>query len=180
MAQIKISAQEAQEKADALKTKISQVIFRYQTSANKEKLISETTEAIAAVSLVFDSPDFPGAITCPLSKIISEVYLLLSAVQIFSGLTADTALENDPHTFANILNAEIDNLITEREHISCCEYEYIDELRRVDSWQAFYHQLQNREEFYGEETLAWVKNTARRLRESGHYPARYAQDETER
>lgn len=175
----KISEQEAQEKAESLKAKLSQIIFRYQTSANTENLISETTEAIAAVSLVFDSPEFPGAITCPLSKIIREVYLLLSAAEIFSGLTADTALENDPHTFANILNAEIDNLITEREHISCCEYEYMDELRRLDSWQAFYHQLQNREEFYGEEMLAWVKNTARRLWESGHYPLRYATPDTE-
>ncbi|QHS50249.1 hypothetical protein GW952_32220 (plasmid) [Klebsiella michiganensis] len=175
----KISAQEAQEKAESLKAKLSQVIFRYQTSANKEKLISETTEAIAAVSLVFDSPDFPGAITCPLSKTINEVYLLLSAAEIFSGLTADTALENDPQTFANILNAEIDNLITEREHISRCEYDYMDELRRLDSWQAFYHQLQNCDEFYGEQMLEWVKNTARRLWEAGHYPARYAQDETE-
>lgn len=174
----KISAQEAQEKAESLKAKLSQIIFRFQTSTNKEKLISETIQAIAEVSLVFDSPDFPGAITCPLSKTISEVYLLLSAAEIFSGLTADTALENDQQTFANILNAEIDNLITEREHISRCEYDRMDEFRRLDSWQAFYHQ-ENRNEFYGEQILAWVKNTARRLWETGHYPARYTQDEVE-
>ncbi|MEQ5056074.1 hypothetical protein ABN154_30670 [Klebsiella michiganensis] len=52
----KISEQEAQEKAESLKAKLSQTIFRFQTSTNKEKLISETIQAIAEVSLVFDSP----------------------------------------------------------------------------------------------------------------------------
>lgn len=174
----KMSEQVAQEKADALKTKISQVIFRYQTGANKEILVSETKQMIAAVSLVFDSPDYPGAITCPLSKTINDVYQLLSAAEIFSGLTIDDALENDPHTYANILNGEIDHLISEREHISCCEYEYHEERQRLAIWQPFYHQ-ENRRAFYGDDILMWLKSTAQYLWESGHYPFRYCQADTE-
>lgn len=173
-----ISAQAAQEKADALKTKISQVIFRYQTGANKEKLVSEAIQMIAAVSPVFDSPDYPGAITCPLSKTLNEVYQLLSGAEVISGLTMDTALENDPHTFANILNAEIDSLIAEREHISRCEYDDMTEYQRLASWQPFYYQ-ENRREFYGEDLLAWLKNTARNLWEEGYYPRRYLQHDPE-
>lgn len=174
----KMSEQAAQEKADALKTKISQVIFRYQTGANKEILVSETKQMIVAISLVFDSPDFPGAITCPLSKTINDVYQLLSAAEMFSGLTIDAALENDPHTYANILNAEIDHLISEREHISCCEYEYHVERQRLTIWQPFYYQ-ENRRAFYGDDMLMWLKRTAQNLWENGHYPLRYCQTDTE-
>ncbi|MGJ3289459.1 hypothetical protein [Klebsiella sp. PL-2018] len=133
---------------------------------------------IAAVSLVFDSPDYPGAITCPLSKTINDVYQLLYAAEMFSGLTIDAALENDLHTFANILNAEIDSLIAEREHISRCEYEYHEERQRLASWQPFYYQ-ENRCEFYGDDLLMWLKSQARRLWEAGHYPQRYLQHDPE-
>ncbi|QXD01162.1 hypothetical protein [Klebsiella sp. PL-2018] len=174
----KMSEQAAQGKADALKMKISQVIFRYQTGANKEILVSETKQMIAAVSLVFDSPDYPGAITCLLSKTINDVYQLLSAAEMFSGLTIDTALENDPHTYANILNAEIDSLIAEREHISRCEYDDMTEFQRLASWQPFYYQ-ENRRAFYGDDMLMWLKRTAQYLWENGHYPSRYCQADTE-
>ncbi|MFB8746641.1 hypothetical protein NMD07_25590 (plasmid) [Citrobacter cronae] len=178
MVRNKMSEQAAQEKADTLKTKISRVIFRYQTGADKGKLVSETKQMIAAVSLVFDSPDYPGAITCPLSKTINDVYQLLSAAEMFSGLTIDTALENDPHTFANILNAEIDSLIAEREHISRCEYDGMTEYQRLASWQPFYYRG-NRRAFYGDDMLMWLKRTARNLWENGHYPVRYRQADAE-
>lgn len=166
----KITVQAAMEKVAALKAKISHAIARYQSGADKERLAHDTIKSIAAVSLVFDNPNFPGAITCQLSKVMNEVYQLLSLAEVLSGLTADDALAEDPHTFANILNAEIDSLVLEREHISRCEYEYMEELNRLAIWAAFYHQ-ENRREFFGDDLLSWVRDTARHLWETGYYPA---------
>ncbi|MBK0167498.1 hypothetical protein [Klebsiella sp. S69] len=132
-----ISIQDALKQAGTLKDRITNDITRYQSDADKNKLTCSTIKSVVAVSLLCDSPEFPGAVNCQISKAMNDVYGLLSVAEKCCSLNIDTALADDPQTYANIINAEIDNLVAEREHICLCEYNYMEEQNRLESWKAF-------------------------------------------
>ena len=76
------------------------------------------------------------------------------------------------YKLALILDAQIDDMISERMHIDRCSYEGAELYWRLKSWKAF-PMLPEREELFDSELLMWVRETARKLLESGYLPQEY-------
>jgi len=73
------------------------------------------------------------------------------------------------HAEALIINAEINRMVSERQHIDLCGYDDWDEVNRLASWKAFNMQA-DRMEVYGLDLLKWVRRTALTLWENGFDP----------
>jgi len=71
------------------------------------------------------------------------------------------------HTVALLIDAEINRLVSERQWISQCDYEYREELRRLASWKAF-PLMSNRSAHYGDDLLNWMRQVAQQLWENGY------------
>ena len=168
----KLNATVALDKAIALNAHINNVLTLFEIDGNIGALSRETLRAIKAASDLFDSHDFPGAITVQLSSQMKLAVQQLSQAELLSGVTARDVFTDDPRTLAIMIDAEIDSMLAEREHISRCEYEPMEESERLKIWVAFYHKP-NREIFYGPELLKWVRKTAADLWGRGYYPSRY-------
>lgn len=73
------------------------------------------------------------------------------------------------HTEALVINAEINRMVLERQHIDLCGYDDRTEMNRLASWKAFYMQA-DRMEVYGLDLLKWLRRTALTLWENGFDP----------
>ena len=91
-----------------------------------------------------------------------------TAAQETAGRWGEKTFEQ-AHAEAIIINDEINNLVSERQHIDLCGYNEWEEMNRLASWKAFYMQA-DRVEVYGLDLLKWVRRTALTLWENGYYP----------
>ncbi|MFK3662778.1 hypothetical protein ACI2I2_20060 [Scandinavium sp. NPDC088450] len=80
------------------------------------------------------------------------------------------------HELALVINAELDEMVSVRMHISNCSYEGMEFIHRLDSWVAF-PMLKDRKERYDIELLRWIRKTAQVLWENGYLPEEYRNEE---
>ncbi|EBR4459481.1 hypothetical protein C2478_20635 [Salmonella enterica] len=73
------------------------------------------------------------------------------------------------HIIALQVNAEIDRIVSERQFVWICDYDYKTELRRLISIKAFPLRA-DRQAFYGPDFLGWIRQTALSLWEKGYVP----------